>query len=81
MSAFTDLRPVDGAGTWEPSPSHSTLHLTYLGTLVVCAVLVGAFVLVVHAGQSVVCRMDKATTGAVQHSYCPSWHAPSEVQR
>jgi hypothetical protein len=71
----TWTRPTDGAGTWTHATPHRTLRLTTFGTLVVTGLLTIAFLLTVHLGRALVCRMDVAAVGHPTHTYCPGWKA------
>lgn len=58
---------------WTATPAHSHLRLTYLGTVVLTAVLTLTFLTAVHLGRQLVCRMDVAAVGHPTHTYCPGW--------
>jgi hypothetical protein len=73
------LRPTDGAGTWQRTAPHRTLRLTTSGTLLLTGLLVVLFVLVVHAGQQLECRIDRATYGHGAHQFCDDFR-PVGVQ-
>jgi hypothetical protein len=80
MSAWTALKPVDGAGTWRHTARHSDLQLTLLGTFVVCLLMAVAFLLLLKGGRAVMCATHTGAQGKPTISYCEGF-VPASEQR
>lgn len=65
-------RLSDGPGSWTATAPHRRTQLTLLGTIVVCALLAGAFLGMVKAGRALMCETHRAD-GHGALTYCADY--------